>query len=149
MNIKTCGSDPSNELVLEHESVSRLHARIELNDDGRVCLNDSVSDNGSYLNRNDTWIRITRVTLCVGDCIRFGDVEVPLDRLIAVFGSHTNARLEMKPVVMRHTKNIAHSYARQAAQGPALHRPRRNPKTGKIEENHDESATRQNLNTKV
>ena len=135
MKIKTCGSESSNELVLEHPSVSPLHARIELNDDGRVCLNDAGSDNGSYLNRKDTWIRIMRVTLCIGDRIRIGDVEVPLERLIAVFGSGTNARLEAKPVALRHTKNTVQSYARQPGQGPVLNKPRRNPTTGKIEEN--------------
>lgn len=135
MKTKTCGSDPSNALVLAHESVSGLHARIELNDDGRVCLNDTGSDHGSFLSRSDTWIRIMRVTLCIGDRIRFGDVEVPLERLIAVFGSDANARLEAKPVALRHTKNVVQSFARQSGQGPALNRPRRNPTTGKIEEN--------------
>ena len=135
MKTKTCGSDPSNALVLAHESVSGLHARIELNDDGRVCLNDADSDNGSYLNRNDTWIRIMKVILCSGDRIRFGDIEVPLERLIAVFGSDTNARLEAKPVALRHTKNTVQSYTRLPGQGPVLNKPRRNPTTGKIEEN--------------
>ena len=135
MKVKTCGSDPSNELVVEHASVSPLHARIELNDDGRVCLRDAGSDHGSHLNRNDTWIRIMKVILCSGDRIRFGDIEVPLERLIAVFGSDTNARLEARPVALRHTKNIVQSIARQPGQGPALNRPRRNPTTGKIEEN--------------
>ena len=135
MKIKTCGRESSNELVLEHASVSCSHARIELNDDGRVSLNDADSDNGSYLNRNDTWIRFSRVTLCVGDRIRFGDVEVPLEHLIAVFGGQTNARLEAKPVALRHTKNTVQSYARQPGQGPVLNKPRRNPTTGKIEEN--------------
>lgn len=135
MKIKTCGSDPSSDLVIEDESVSRLHARIELNDDGRVCLEDAGSDNGSYLNRNDTWIRIRKVILCVGDRIRCGAVEVPLKRLIAVFDSRDLARLEAKPVALRHTKNIVQSHARQPGQGPALNRPRRNPATGKIEEN--------------
>jgi pSer/pThr/pTyr-binding forkhead associated (FHA) protein len=136
MKIKTCGRETSNELVLEHASVSRLHARIELNADGRVSLNDADSKQGTYLNRNDTWIRIRKVTLCVGDRIRLGDLEVPLERLMAVFGQRANVRLEAKPAALGHTRNAAKSYSRQKTQGASLHKPRRNPVTGKIEEDH-------------
>ncbi|MBT8075450.1 MAG: FHA domain-containing protein, partial [Gammaproteobacteria bacterium] len=86
MMLKTCGREPSCELVLEHATISRLHARIELADDGLVSVRDAGSQNGTFLNRNDNWIRIKKAVLCIGDRVRFGDVEVPLERLTAVFG---------------------------------------------------------------
>ena len=74
MKIKTCGRETSCDLVLEQSTVSRLHARIELADDGLVCIQDAGSHNGTFLNRNDTWIRVMRASqLCIGDRIRFGD----------------------------------------------------------------------------
>lgn len=134
--IKTCGREPSCDLVLEHSTLSRLHARIELADDGLVCIHDEGSSNGTFLNRNDSWIRIIRVTLCIGDRIRFGDIEVPLDKLTAVFGKRAQTRLEPRRFPPRHGKAVAKSLAGQPDHGPLMHKPKRNPATGKIEEDH-------------
>ena len=86
VNIKSCGRDAGCDMVVEHPTVSRLHAHIELAGDGLLSLQDAGSNNGMFLKRNDSWIRARRVTLCIGDRIRFGDIEVPLERLTAVFG---------------------------------------------------------------
>jgi len=135
-DIKTCGREPSCDLVLEHSTLSRLHARIELADDGLVCIHDAGSINGTFLNRNDSWIRARRITLCIGDRIRFGDIEVPLERLTAVFGKRASIRLEARRFPPRHGRAVAKPLTGQADHGPALHKPRRNPATGKIEEIH-------------
>ncbi len=132
--IKTCGRDPSCDLVLEDPALSRLHARIELADDGLVSINDAGSSNGIFLNRNDCWIHVRRVHLCIGDRIRFGDIEVPLERLTAVFGKRANIRLEARRFPIRRGKGVATPLKGQADQEAALHKPRRNPATGKIEE---------------
>ena len=134
MKIKTCGRDTSCEIILNHSTVSRIHARIELAADGLVSLRDADSANGTFLNRNDTWIRIRKVTLCIGDRIRCGDIEVPLERLTAVFGNRSNARREAKPFALRHGHGRAKTFARQSDHEPVLQKPRRNPSTGKIEE---------------
>ncbi len=134
MEIKTCGRDPDCDLVLEHSTLSRLHARIELADDGLVSVHDAGSSNGTFLNRNDSWIRIRKVTLCIGDRIRFGDVEVPLERLTAVFGKRARTRLEAQAFPGQAWQNQLPSRCRAAGAGPSLNKPRRNPVTGKIEE---------------
>ena len=134
--IKTCGREPSCDLVLEDTTLSRLHARIELADDGLVRIQDAGSSNGTFVNRNDTWIRARRVTLCIGDRIRFGDIEVPLERLTAVFGKRAGTRLEAQRFPVRRGKNAASAVKGQSDKGPSLHKPRRNPATGKIEEDH-------------
>jgi len=134
MEIRTCGREPSCDLVLEHSTLSRLHARFELADDGLVSIQDEGSSNGTFVNRNDSWIRIRRVTLCIGDRIRFGDIEVPLVSLTAVFGKGAMTRLEARRFPPRHGKAVAKPLAGQSDHGPVLHKPKRNPATGKIEE---------------
>jgi len=149
MKIKTCGRELSCDIVLEHPTVSRLHAHIELADDGLVSVKDADSSNGTYLNRNDSWIRARKVTLCIGDRIRFGDIEVPLDQLTAVFGNRSNARLEAKHFALDHGHGRAKSFASQPGHGPVLQKPRRNPSTGKIEEESPQGPVNQNSNIKV
>jgi pSer/pThr/pTyr-binding forkhead associated (FHA) protein len=134
--IKTCGREPSCDLVLEDATLSRLHARIELADDGIVSIQDAGSSNGTFVNRNDAWIRVSRVTLCIGDRIRFGDIEVPLERLTAVFGKRAGTRLEARRFPVRRGKTAVNAVKGQPDQGPSLRKPRRNPATGKIEEDH-------------
>ncbi len=131
---KTVGREPSCTLVVEHPSVSRLHAHIQLADDGLVFVLDVDSRNGTFLNRNDSWIRVRRVTLCVGDRIRFGEVEVTLEHLTGVFGNLANTRLEARHFPLRDSNNHAKSSAQQVGHGALLQKPKRNPATGKIEE---------------
>ena len=137
---RTCGREPSCDLVLEHSTLSRLHARIELLNDGLVTISDAGSSNGTFLNRNDCWIRARRVILSIGDRIRFGDIEVPLEQLTAVFGRRASTRLEARRFPHRHGKAVVQPSTGQSDEGPALNKPRRNPVTGKIE---DSSANHQ------
>lgn len=137
LKTKTCGREPSSDLVLDDATVSRLHAHIELAGDGLVNVQDNHSRNGTFLNRNDSWIRVRKVTLCIGDRIRFGDVEVPLERFTAVFGPGAKTRLEARHFAL---SRGARSFARQLDHEPALQKPRRNPLTGKIEENQPQQA---------
>ena len=141
VEIRTCGRDPGCDLVLEDATLSRLHARLELAADGLVSIHDAGSSNGTFLNRNDRWIRIRKVTLCIGDRIRFGTVEVPLERLTAVFGKRNTTRLEARRFHVRHGQAVARPLAGQTDHGASLNKPRRNPATGKIEE--DRAANKQ------
>ena len=137
MKSKTIGREPSNDLALEHPAVSRFHARIELAEDGHMCLQDKRSQNGTFLNRNDSWIRIRKVRLCIGDRICFGGCEVPLEALTAIFGKHRNVRLEAKHFPLRQGYKSAGAYADVSDKGPLLQKPRRNRDTGKIEEDRN------------
>jgi pSer/pThr/pTyr-binding forkhead associated (FHA) protein len=122
--------------VLDQPTVSRFHAQIELGEDGLVCIQDTDSKNGTFLNRNDCWIRVRRVTMCIGDRIRFGDCEVPLENLTAVFGNRSGARLGAKSFPLLSGKTGARLFADLSDRGSLLSRPRRNPATGKIEDDH-------------
>jgi len=131
---KTIGRASECDLVLEHDSVSRLHANIEVTPEGYLAVQDAHSSNGTFLHRNGRWIRTRKAILGNQDRIRFGDHEVALDRLISLFGSHNRVRLREgysvrgKPLLFDH----------QAADLPkpkiVLENPRRNPLTGDIEE---------------
>lgn len=141
MKLKTCGREPSCELVLEHPTISRLHARIELADDGLVSVRDTGSQNGTFLNRNDKWIRVSKAILCIGDRIRFGDVEVPLEQLTTLFGKASGARLDARHFSPGRGIATAGHPGGKADHGPALKKPRRNPVTGKIEEERSPPGT--------
>ena len=135
LKTKTIGREDSCDLVLEHPTASRIHAHLELIKDGALTVVDADSSNGTFLNRNDDWIRVKKVKLCVGDRIRFGDHEVTLQQLAATLGKHTDIRLGDKNISLRHRKDSAGRVADWEQAGPALQKPRRNPLTGKIEDN--------------
>lgn len=122
---KTCGRDPACDLVIEHPTVSRFHARIELAQDGVVWVQDDDSSNGTFLNRCDRWTRVSKTSLCIGDGIRFGDFKVPLEQITALFDGASKVRLRARRFPSQRTTDAAEQ----------LQKPRRNPATGKVEDN--------------
>jgi len=134
LNVKSIGRETSCDLVLEHTTASRLHARLELYADGSLSVLDNDSSNGTFLHRNDDWIRVRKVTLCVGDRIRFGDSEVELQQLTGLFRRHTNIKLGARHFSLRQGKKSSSPIAKWDEPGPALRKPKRNPLTGRIEE---------------
>jgi hypothetical protein len=114
--------------------VSRFHARLELAPNGVLTLVDTESRNGSYLRRNDAWIRFKKVTLCVGDRIRLGECEVPLKELVNVFGKQAGVSLGAQYFSLRQGVKGKATPGEWDENGPSLQKPRRNPLTGKIEE---------------
>ena len=121
---KTCGRDSTCDLVVDHATVSRIHARVSLAGDGVVWIQDNVSSNGTFLNRCEKWTRIGKASLCIGDGIRFGDFEVPLEQITALFTGQTKVRLR------------ARRFPFQVKSAPVeqILKPRRNPATGRVEE---------------
>lgn len=113
------GRSKACDLVLDHDSVSRQHASVEVTQEGFISIRDKESRNGTHLHRNGNWVRIRRIILGAGDRVRFGSEEVSLDQLLALYGQHTRVRLRegevSKPKVV-------------------FEKPRRNPVTGNIEE---------------
>jgi pSer/pThr/pTyr-binding forkhead associated (FHA) protein len=132
---RTVGRSTDCSLVLEHPSVSRSHAAVEPTDEGYLAVLDTGSSNGTWLHRNDRWVRVRKVILGAEDRIRFGEQEVPLERLVDLFENRHRVRLREgysargRPLV----------FDRLLADLPkpkvVLENPRRNPVTGDIEEN--------------
>jgi len=133
--MKTIGRAGNCDLVLDHDSVSRLHARVEVTKEGYLAVQDAGSHNGTCLRRNGTWIRVQKVILGSQDRIRFGDREVPLEDLVSLFAASHRVRLREgysvrgKPLLF---DTLLKDLPRPRA---VLENPRRNPLTGDIEEN--------------
>jgi hypothetical protein len=134
MKKKIIGRDSGCDIVLDHDSVSRKHASIHVTEEGYLAIHDDNSANGTFLHRNGGWIRIRNVGLGTEDRIRFGDKEVPLERLIEAFGIHSRVRLREGWSVRG--KPLVFDQAFTGAPKPKeiLEHPRRNPVTGTIEE---------------
>jgi len=104
------GRDADADVHLEHVSVSRRHAVIELNAEG-TWLTDAGSTNG-------TWINGQRVVgqrpLCDGDQIRLGEVELR-------FYDPANSLTDPVGAPIAHVRALAG--ANGAASAPALPAP--------------------------
>ena len=133
-NGKTIGRASECNLVLNHDSVSRLHANIEVTGEGYLAVQDADSSNGTFLHRNGNWIRARKVILGTQDRIRFGDHEVPLDRLIELFGNRARVRLREGYSVRGKPLLFDDMLADLPKPKIVLENPRRNPVTGDIEE---------------
>jgi len=131
---KTLGRGTECDLVLKHDSVSRLHASIEVTDEGYLAVGDLNSSNGTFLNRNGRWIRTRRAILGTRDRIRFGEHEVALGELIALFGDQ--ARVQLREGYSVRGKPLLFDQMLAGLPKPkiVLENPRRNPLTGDIEE---------------
>jgi pSer/pThr/pTyr-binding forkhead associated (FHA) protein len=134
-NGKTIGRASECNLVVDHESVSRIHANIEVTGEGYLAVQDARSSNGTFLHRNGRWIRTRKVILGSQDRIRFGDHEVPLDRLIELFGNQSRVRLREGYSVRGKPLLFDDMLAELPKPKIVLENPRRNPITGDIEEN--------------
>jgi hypothetical protein len=131
MTTRTIGSWNQCDLVVHGEKVAHIHAQLQLANDGYLTLLDAGSEHGTFLQRNEQWIRVMKVELGSRDGIRLGDTEVALARLLELFGEHVRLR-------DHHALRVpAHLAERLAAAGTRvlLERPKRNPATGIIEEN--------------
>lgn len=131
---KTIGRSGNCDLVLDHDSVSRIHARIEVTEEGYLTVQDQQSNNGTYLHRNGRWIRTLKVVLGTQDRIRFGEQEVPLEQLIDLFGR--SSRVQLREGYSVRGKPLVFDDALADLPKPKiiLENPRRNPLTGDIEE---------------
>jgi pSer/pThr/pTyr-binding forkhead associated (FHA) protein len=73
--VKTIGRAKGADIIVDAALVSRVHCRLEAGRDG-VDVTDLSSTNGTFVNGK----RIERATLCTGDRLRVGRVELTLER---------------------------------------------------------------------
>ncbi|MEO8574432.1 MAG: FHA domain-containing protein [Pyrinomonadaceae bacterium] len=69
------GRTKDNDLALDHTSVSKMHASLLLNSEGKLVVADTGSTNGTFLNGE----RITygkAIEIFAGDKIKFGGIDV-------------------------------------------------------------------------
>jgi pSer/pThr/pTyr-binding forkhead associated (FHA) protein len=131
---RTIGRDPGCNVVLQHGSVSRIHATAWLTPEGYLAVQDADSSNGTFLHRNGRWIRVRKVILGTQDRIRFGEQELELERLVGFFGRDSRVRLREGYSVRG--KPLVFDDRPDEPRKPRviLENPRRNPLTGDIED---------------
>jgi pSer/pThr/pTyr-binding forkhead associated (FHA) protein len=74
--IKTVGRATQADFVLDAALVSRLHCRLEADDEALQVV-DLESTNGTFVNDK----RVTRATLVSGDRLRVGRVELAVEQV--------------------------------------------------------------------
>jgi len=123
------------DMVLDHPSVSRLHATVQATPEGYLAVVDAESSNGTFLHRNGRWIRIRKVILGTQDRVRFGEHEVPVRQLVELLGQQARIRLR-EGYSVRGKPLLFDDWPGEATRPRiVLENPRRNPLTGDIEEN--------------
>jgi len=75
VNGASVGRDAANDAVLDEPTVSKRHARLSFDPDGRLMVEDLASANGTWKNRS----RITRETYRSGETILFGKAEYRIE----------------------------------------------------------------------
>jgi len=132
---KTIGRANDCDLVLSHHTVSRMHASIEVSEEGYLAVQDVQSSNGTFLHRNGRWIQVRKIILGSQDRIRFGEIEVPLEQVVELFGNRTRVRLREGYSVRGKPLLFDDMPFELPKPKVVLENPRRNPLTGNIEEN--------------
>lgn len=79
----TVGRDPSASVVLSHDTVSRVHAELIPVASGQVYVTDCASTGGTFIDEGGRWQKITQGFVDAGSRLRFGEVEVGVERLLA------------------------------------------------------------------
>jgi pSer/pThr/pTyr-binding forkhead associated (FHA) protein len=72
------GRTKANDIAVDHSSVSKMHASIMLNSEGKLVIADTGSTNGTYL--NDERIAYGKaIEIFDGDKVKFGMIEVKIE----------------------------------------------------------------------
>jgi hypothetical protein len=72
MRIISVGRDPSNDIIINDNFVSRKHAQFLILDNEQIIIKDLGSHNGTYVNGN----RIAETNLSFGDAVKCGSIVV-------------------------------------------------------------------------
>ena len=67
------GRDETNDVVIDHPSVSRLHALLDDLGDDQFLLTDMNSTYGCGVVRNGNWVQVQKAVVTATDQIRLGD----------------------------------------------------------------------------
>ena len=79
----TIGRDFSASVVLRHDTVSRVHAELIPVSGSQVYVTDCASTGGTFIDEGGRWQKITQAFVEAGGRVRFGELEVDVEQLLA------------------------------------------------------------------
>ncbi len=126
------GRTESCEIRIEDDTVSREHATLEALGDGRIRLTDLQSSNGTWVRESSDWRRIEREDLGPEREVRFGEHRAVLRSLLANFPAFVLVTEDGESDIGPHA--VTAVIGTEDPPDPRFERPRRNPRTGDIEE---------------
>ena len=77
------GRDPTCDIVLTDDSVSRQHAELIVNEKGVLMLIDQHSTNGCFIQSKGVWESFSQEIVNSQNLVRFGNLEISVEDLIA------------------------------------------------------------------
>jgi class 3 adenylate cyclase len=80
----TVGRGPKSDAVLQHSSISRRHAEIRIEPDGKLRVTDLDSSYGTFVHRGGTWRRIEDEVVGADEPVMFGKHQTTLARVLEV-----------------------------------------------------------------
>ena len=113
----TIGRSATMDYVIDHESVSRLHAEATRSSQNRLFIIDCGSSWGTFVWRNEQWQPLQQGYVTQDDLVAFGKQKLPVATLLS-FIDRNKAKPEYPP------ENDAYE--------PLSVKPRRNATTGEI-----------------
>ena len=117
----TLGRDTDAAITVQHTTVSRLHAEVIPLPDGRLYVTDCASRNGTFINEDGHWRKISQDFASATARLRFGEVETSVPHLLTII-----ARLQGSGSAGAAGSVVAEQEEKlDASQGVAL-----NPETG-------------------
>ncbi|MEE4172874.1 MAG: FHA domain-containing protein [Xanthomonadales bacterium] len=125
----TLGRGADCELRFDHDTVSRRHARLAVDSQGQWTLEDLDSSNGTWRREEDAWVRVRLVQIALDDALRLGERETSLRQLLERFSDV----IVLADLDVPLTEGVLR-VAAASSDDPRFERPRRNPRTGEIED---------------
>ena len=119
------------DIRLGDTSVSRLHAELVIADDGAIHVADRSSANGTWIQVNGRWERITQRTVVPDDCLRLGSFRVTVSELVR--RASTRKRIDGAG-----EESVAADDARRPDDDLPRGPVRRDPRTGEVVVNRAE-----------
>jgi predicted component of type VI protein secretion system len=132
--IITIGKNATCDVQIDHPTVSGLHAQARLDTGRFLWVRDESSARGLFLKRHDQWVRARLISLCTGDLLRIGDVELTIDQITSKYGEHVDVRLAPTPKPSLFDERTGRYTLRSKDDEPTLDTPKRNPDTGGVED---------------
>lgn len=80
----TVGRANTCDILIAHDSVSRIHAEVELLDGDRLRVRDLQSQNGTVIIRQGREFPVTQEVVFLNDTLRFGEVALAAKEVIEV-----------------------------------------------------------------